>query len=218
MRVYVTSPGGLVSLNENFAKTTIPLFNRHGIRSFGYWTEEIGTNNRLVYIVEFDDFRHREEAWASFRGDVDWQAHMRSLNQIGPPVVQRIYNTILVPTVYSPNSPKGGNGLVYELRQYDTDPGHIPALNERFSNVTLRLFETYGIYNIGYWTEDIGVSNRLDYILAYESLQQRQAAWAAFGQDPEWQETIRKCRELGRPIVNTVHNSILRPTDYSPLR
>lgn len=219
LRIYETSPGGLGALNEGFANSTIKQFEKHGIQSFGYWTELIGTSNRLVYIVGFEDMAHRERAWNSFRQDPERQERMRGIaQQSGPPLVTRITNAILTPTAYSPKAPKGGNGWVYELRKYDALPGHLPALNERFANTTTRLFEKHGIHNIGYWTEEVGVSNRLDYMVAYESLGVRDQVWGAFGQDPEWQEATRKSREAGRPVVSQITNTILRPTDYSPLR
>ena len=218
LRIYETAPGGLAPLNERFANLTVRLFEKHGIRSFGYWTEEIGDSNRLVYIVGYDDLWQREQAWESFRQDPEWQETMRGAAQQGAPPVNRVINTLLKPTPYSPTEPKGGNGMVYELRKYDVAPGHLPALHDRFANVTTRIFEKHGIHNIGYWTEEVGVSNRLDYMVAYESLGTREKTRASFAQDPEWQEAAQKSQEAGRPVVTQITNTILQPTAYSPLR
>lgn len=218
LRIYETAPGGLTSLNNSFANVTMNLFTKHGIQSFGYWTEDIGTNNRLVYIVEFENMAQRADSWASFRSDPDWQSHLKKQVEENRPGVQKVYNTILIPTTYSPKQPKGGDGWVYELRQYDTEPGHVPALNDRFANVTMRLFEKHGIKNIGYWTEDVGVSNRLDYIVAYENMAARETSRKGFLEDPEWQEATKKSLDAGRPIVRTIHNTVLKPTSYSPLQ
>src|SRR3712207_3554713 len=43
-------------------------------------------------------------------------------------------------------------GLLYELRIYTAAPGKMEALNKRFRDHTLRMFEKHGIKNIGYWT------------------------------------------------------------------
>ena len=151
----------------------------------------------------------RAEAWASFRSDPDWSPSNLTL---------RIHNTILTPTTYSPKKPTGGEGWVYELRQYDTEPGHIPALNTRFETVTMGLFEKHGIRNIGYWTEDVGVNNRLDYIVAYESWAARETSRKGFQEDPEWQEAVRKSQAAGSPVIKTIHNTLLKPTSFSPLK
>ena len=40
---------------------------------------------------------------------------------------------------------------VFELRTYTTHPGRLDALNARFRNHTMRIFEKHGIENVGYW-------------------------------------------------------------------
>ena len=37
---------------------------------------------------------------------------------------------------------------VYELRTYTTNPGRMPALQKRFAEHTMRLFEKHGIQNV----------------------------------------------------------------------
>lgn len=107
--------------------------------------------------------------------------------------------------------------MIYELRIYEAMPGRLPDLNNRFATYTCKLFEKHGIKNVGYWTEDIGTSNRLIYILGYESLADRDKKWTAFTTDPEWLE-VRKKTEANGPIVSRAINSILRPTPYSPMK
>ena len=41
---------------------------------------------------------------------------------------------------------------LYELRTYYCHPGKLDALNARFRDHTVKLFEKHGITNIGYWT------------------------------------------------------------------
>ena len=61
--------------------------------------------------------------------------------------------------------------MIYELRIYHAFPGRLPALNARFSNHTLKLWERFGIRQVGFWTTVIGESNNdLYYILEWENL------------------------------------------------
>ena len=107
--------------------------------------------------------------------------------------------------------------MIYELRVYTAMPGKMPALQARFRDHTTKLFEKHGIKNVGYWTNMIGgKSDQLIYMLAYEDLGARQKSWAAFGADPEWQAARNKSEEDG-PLVHHVENSILNPTNFSPL-
>ncbi len=105
--------------------------------------------------------------------------------------------------------------MLYELRIYECVPGKLPDLNKRFSTITLKLWEKHGIKQAGFWTTVIGESNQtLYYMLAWESLAEREKKWNAFGADPEWLAARAKTEEEG-PIVANVKNFILGPTPYS---
>jgi hypothetical protein len=108
--------------------------------------------------------------------------------------------------------------MIYEYRVYEAMPGKLPELHARFRNHTTKLFEKHGIKNIGYWTVNVGdYSDRLIYIIAFESAEQREKAWAAFRNDPEWQRVVNESQRNGL-LVARVFNTLLTPTDYSPLR
>lgn len=108
--------------------------------------------------------------------------------------------------------------MIYELRIYRALPGRMPALLARFRDHTCALFEKHGITNVGYWTNTIGGrSDELMYLLAYEDLAAREAAWSAFLADPEWQR-VRAESERDGLIVEHIESRILAPTDFSPLR
>lgn len=108
--------------------------------------------------------------------------------------------------------------MIYELRVYECYGGRLPALHERFSRHTLSLFDRHGIRSVGYWTTDVGgSSNELTYLLAFEDQGQRELAWRAFKADPEWQRVKAESERDGL-LVRAIHNQILVPTDYSPLR
>ena len=106
--------------------------------------------------------------------------------------------------------------MIYELRIYEVAPGRMPALNERFANHTLKFFEKHGIKVVGFWTEEVGTSNQLIYMTAFDSLAEREKRWGAFGQDPDWVK-LRQQSDGEGPMVLRVHNKLLRPTAYSPL-
>jgi hypothetical protein len=108
--------------------------------------------------------------------------------------------------------------MLYELRVYNCVTGRLPALLNRFETVTLRLFEKHGIRQAGFWTTQIGDSNNdLHYLLAWESLAERQERWAAFASDPEWL-AARAESERDGPIVANIKTSILQPTAFSAVK
>jgi len=105
---------------------------------------------------------------------------------------------------------------VYELRIYTTHPGKMPDLLARFRDHTCTLFKRHGMENVGYWLPlEQKDGDKLYYILKHPSRDAAQAAWKAFGADPEWQ-TVRKASEANGAIVAGVESVFLAPTDYSP--
>lgn len=108
--------------------------------------------------------------------------------------------------------------MIHELRIYHCAPGRLPALHDRFQNVTLKFWEKYGIRPVAFWTTAIGPTNQaLTYLLEWESLAEREAKWDAFIGDPQWQAK-RAESEAQAIIVERIENQILVPTAYSPLR
>lgn len=108
--------------------------------------------------------------------------------------------------------------MLYELRIYDCCPGRLPALLKRFDTATLKIWERHGIRQAGFWTTVIGENNhRLYYLLAWESLAEREKKWATFMADPEW-IAARAASEADGPILANVSSQILAPTAFSSVK
>src|SRR5271168_5599318 len=108
--------------------------------------------------------------------------------------------------------------MIYETRVYRCLPGRLPALLKRFETITLKIWEKHGIRQAGFFTTLVGESNQeLTYLLAWESLAERETKWNAFQADPEWHAARAKTEENG-PLVAKVTNYILGPTPYSSVQ
>ncbi len=108
--------------------------------------------------------------------------------------------------------------MIYEMRVYHCMPGRLPALLARFQNHTLKIWERHGIRQAGFWTTLMGESNHdLTYLLAWESMAERDAKFGAFLADPQWQ-AARADSEKDGPIVQTISNQLLVPTAFSSVK
>lgn len=108
--------------------------------------------------------------------------------------------------------------MIYELRVYHCVPGRLPALLKRFNDITLAIWARHGIRQAGFWTVEIGQSNHdFHYLLAWESMAERERVWAGFMADPEWQAKRAETEKDG-PIVGSVTNAFLRPTNFSSVQ
>jgi hypothetical protein len=108
----------------------------------------------------------------------------------------------------------------FEMRTYVAAEGKFDALHARFRDHTNALFRKHGMEIVGYWVptdEKKGANDTLIYILAYPSKEAREAAWKAFGADPEWRAAL-KASEVNGKLTKKVESVYLRPTDYSPMK
>ena len=108
--------------------------------------------------------------------------------------------------------------MIYELRIYRTLPGRMPNLLKRFNDHTLKIWERLGIRQAGFWTTLVGESqNDLTYLLAWESMAEREEKWPKFMADAEWQKA-RAESEADGPINANVANYFLQPTAFSSVK
>jgi len=108
--------------------------------------------------------------------------------------------------------------MIYELRVYHAVPGKLPALLSRFQTQTLRVWAKHGIRQAGFWTTLVGESNQaLTYLLAWESMAEREQKWTAFQADPEW-HGVRAETEKDGQLVQNVANQFLAPTAFSSVK
>jgi len=106
---------------------------------------------------------------------------------------------------------------VYELRVYHANPGKLDALNQRFRDNTIRIFNKHDMKSVGYWTPQDNKDNLLIYILEHPSREAATKDWAAFNADPEWVK-VKAASEVNGKLVDHVDDTFMNPTDYSMLK
>ena len=105
--------------------------------------------------------------------------------------------------------------MIYELRTYRCVPGRRSELLSRFQNETLRIWEKHGIRQAGFWTTLVGESNQeIIYMLAWDSLAEREKRWEAFVADPDWAAVVARTEKDGQ-LVENISNQLLMPTEFS---
>ena len=107
---------------------------------------------------------------------------------------------------------------LYELRTYYVNPGKLEAIKTRFRDHAVKLQIKYGMTQVAHWVKEGAEpdgSNILVYILAYPNRAARDASWAAFRADPEWQAAAT-ASELNGKLLSKVESMYMTMTDYSP--
>ncbi len=102
--------------------------------------------------------------------------------------------------------------MIYETRVYRCLPGRLPALLKRFETITLKLWEKHGIKQAGFFTTLVGESNQeLTYILAWESLADREKKWARLRPIQSGSRRVRKPRKTARSSAISSTSCWCRP-------
>jgi NIPSNAP len=108
--------------------------------------------------------------------------------------------------------------MIYEQRMYQAMPGRLPDLLKRFDQVTVPIWHRLGIRPFGFWTFEVGRSNQdLIYLLAWESMAERELKWPVFLADAEWHAKKTESERNGE-LVQSIQNAFLRPTAFSAVK
>ncbi len=100
-RVYEAMPGRMADLQARFREHTTRIFARHGYKLLGFWTPTIGDfNDRLYYLVAYEDLTDRDRARAAVEADPEFQRVIAESESDGP-LVKRIHNLVMKPTDFS---------------------------------------------------------------------------------------------------------------------
>ena len=223
MRTYYAPPGRLDDLHARFRDHTLPLLDKHGLTSIGYWTPIDNVDNKLIFVLAYPSREAREEAWKAFVADPDWQ-QARKVTEADGPIVGKIESVLLAATDYSPVvQPALVGDRVFELRTYVASQGNLGNLNARFREHTTRLFEKHGMTNVVYWCPiegQPGAGEQLIYLLAHPSVDAAKASFDTFRTDPAWIEARAASEEKAGGSLTApggVRSEFLQATDYSPL-
>jgi hypothetical protein len=105
--------------------------------------------------------------------------------------------------------------MIYEIREYTTVPGRMPALVKRFKDHTLGFFRKHGMELVFITLTELGSNsnNELVYVLRFDSYDDMVIKWAAMQADPEWREA-RSASEADGPIVAVVNRRVLSPAAF----
>ena len=102
--------------------------------------------------------------------------------------------------------------MLYELRIYHMNPGKQPDIHKRFSEVTFDLFKRHGIHVCDFWQDAAG-EEKIYYIVSFKDQREKEAKWAAFTADPEWQAKKAASHANG-PIVAKVESYMMERVPY----
>lgn len=226
MRVYYAPAGKLEDLNARFRNHTLKLFEKHGIQNIGYWVPVDNKENKLVYIIAHPSREEAKKNWDAFFADPDWKSAAAESEKNGK-LVQKVEVTWMEKTPYSPEPKADASGnRIFEFRTYTTPASGLDAINARFRDHTIKLFEKHGMKNVVYFNfmkDQKNADVTLFYILSHKDEAAHKASFDSFRKDTTWiaaKEASEKKAggSLTIPGPDGVKSVFYKATDYSPIR
>ena len=103
LRTYTAPEGKLGELQARFRNHTIGIFDKHGMKSIGYWTPQDAplSQNTLIYILEHANRDAAKKSWADFRADPEWQK-VSAESQVNGRIVSKADSVFMDATDFSP--------------------------------------------------------------------------------------------------------------------
>lgn len=80
LRMYTADPsrdgvgdfeGGINELHQRFREKEVELFVKSGAEVVAVW-QDLGNSDTLIYMLAYRDRAHRDEVWAAFSADPEW--------------------------------------------------------------------------------------------------------------------------------------------------
>ena len=203
----------------------IPAMNRAGVGKVGAFTVMYGDNAPSLYLVLVHESL---ESAATLRDRLADDAALASAGRaileapLSDPAFVRVESTLLraidsMPAVEASAGVAAKAPRIYEIRIYESHSDRA-ALNKlkMFNAGEVPIFRRTGLTPVFFGEALVGARlPNLTYMLTFADMAARDAAWAAFGKDPDWQKLLADPQY--RENLSAISDIILRPTAYSQL-
>ena len=213
--------GSEQALHEYFKDALLPALNRQGISNVGVF-EALGdpTPKQLFLFIPYKSIDAYGKVVGSLADDNDYIASRKKYDALTH--TQRVYSRfsssfyIAFDSLPKLIKPDKGTQL-FELRTYEGfSEDAVRRKVKMFNKEEFQIFEATGLHSVFFGEQVSGpLMPALTYLLAFSSMEERDANWEKFRVHPEWK------RVSGLPeyahSVSDIKRTFLKPLPYSQL-
>jgi hypothetical protein len=210
---------GRGALDNYLSKALIPALNRTGVKNVGVFTEIGKSEPAKVYVlIPYKSFEEYGKTILGLRQDGAFTSASAEYNQIpeDQAVYSRYESSLLLafdglPKMIVPANEK----RIFELRVYEGySEDAVRRKVKMFNESEFEIFNRVKLNSV-FFGEMIAGKNLpcLAYLVTFKNMDERDANWKAFGEDPEWQR-ISKLPEYEH-TVSRICKTFLEPVSYS---
>jgi hypothetical protein len=102
LRTYTATEGKLDNVVARFRDHTVRIFERHHMKSVGYWVPSEGplAGKTLIYVLEHPSREEATKNWAEFRVDPEW-VKAKAESEAAGPIVAKAESVFMTATDFS---------------------------------------------------------------------------------------------------------------------
>ena len=102
LRTYTAPEGKLGDLHARFRNHTMRIFDKHGMKSVGYFSPQDAplSQNTLIYVLEHPSREEARKNWAAFQADPEWKK-VKADSELQGPLADHIDSYFMDPTSFS---------------------------------------------------------------------------------------------------------------------
>ncbi len=229
VKIYHVKSNDQVSMVDDYLKNAyLPALHRAGIKNIGVFKPIANdtASDKLIYVfIPFSS----EDAWVNISEKIEKDnAYMTAAKPfMEAPSDKAPYNrmeSILMeafpgqPHLVAP--PAKNAERVFELRSYESPTENLHKKKMAMFNTggEIPLFNRLG-FNPVFYGKVISGSHMPNfmYMPIFESVDQRNAQWKKFGEDPVWKDISNRPENENKVSVSHIDSILMHDTDYSDL-
>jgi hypothetical protein len=219
LRFYQVTRGRIADQNARIRRHLPALFAKHGVRCVGAWNTLAGpASPRFIYMFAFDDFAHREKAWAGFYADPDW-ATARAVTNAGHEMVERhdLYFLKSHAAWQRPATQEGvhSSGVLYELEMQQLLPGQAAGATQFIKDTYLPVLRESGARTAGVFdlVSGPGMQQAVMFHVWPDAQSWRRGRTAAESSQAMLDALAEQRERLGSPIFGRAEVNVMAPVD-----
>lgn len=227
VKIYHAKNNGQVSMMDDYLKNAyLPALHRSGIKNIGVFkpvTNDTATDKLIYVFIPFAS----EESWINIAGklvkDIAYmnasKPFMEATSDNAP--YERMESILMEAFPGQPHLviPATKNAeRVFELRSYESPTENLHKKKMAMFNTggEIPLFNRLG-FNPVFYGRVISGSRMPNfmYMPIFESVEQRNAQWKKFGEDPVWKDISSRPENENKVSVSHIDSILMHATDYS---
>lgn len=211
-------PGKLGQLENYFQDALIPTLNRHGVKQVGVFSELGQSEPRKIYLLcSYPSYKAYGKINAGIKKDPEYLKLSDSYHQLKDKVYERITTQLMLAFDVMPAMKKVEGSKLFELRTYQgLNEDALRRKMKMFNKEELPIFLDTNLLPIFFGEVIAGKYQPcLTYMVAFKNMEERQAAWKAFIDHPEWKR-ISVLEEYANSVSKII-KVFLEPMPYSQI-